>query len=151
MWFLTSSFFFFPRLISPVADWMSTILLHMALLSANLGCRSETCCMRLAENTGRKNRQKIAICAPSHNFMGQFTTKSRIDNREKLVKQQYRFHMCSQYGELWPTSGWDRFGCLEHPSKFKRFSLLDFVTAATSLKECQQNFARCLAVSWAGS
>ena len=36
-------------------------------LSANLGCRSETCCMRLAENTGRK---KFAICAPSHNFVG---------------------------------------------------------------------------------
>jgi len=28
MWFL-SSFFFIPRLISVVADWMSTILLHM--------------------------------------------------------------------------------------------------------------------------
>jgi len=34
---------------------------------ANLGCRSETCCTRLAENTGCK---KIAICAPSHNFVG---------------------------------------------------------------------------------
>jgi len=27
--FLSCSFFFFPRLISVVADWMSTILLHM--------------------------------------------------------------------------------------------------------------------------
>ena len=27
-------------------------------LSANLGCRSETCCMRLAENTGRKKVAK---------------------------------------------------------------------------------------------
>jgi len=27
--FLCSTFFFFPRLISAVADWMSTILLHM--------------------------------------------------------------------------------------------------------------------------
>jgi len=26
--------------------------------------------MRLAENTGRKNYTKIAICAPSHNFVG---------------------------------------------------------------------------------
>jgi len=40
-------------------------------LSANLGCRSETCCTRLAENTARnKNRQKFAICAPSHNCVG---------------------------------------------------------------------------------
>jgi len=28
--FLLSSIFFFPRLISAVGDWMSTILLHMA-------------------------------------------------------------------------------------------------------------------------
>jgi len=38
-------------------------------------------CARLAENTGRKNRQKFAICAPSHNFVGYiFATKARIDN-----------------------------------------------------------------------
>ena len=29
LWFLLSSSFFFPRLISAVGDWMSTILLHM--------------------------------------------------------------------------------------------------------------------------
>jgi len=39
-------------------------------LSANLECRSEMCHMRLAENTGRKNDAKIAICAPSHKFVG---------------------------------------------------------------------------------
>jgi len=41
---------------SAVGDWMSTILPHMPWcgLSANLECRSEMCCTRLAENTGRK-------------------------------------------------------------------------------------------------
>jgi len=29
LWFLSSIFFFFPRLISAAADWMSTILPHM--------------------------------------------------------------------------------------------------------------------------
>ena len=29
LWFLSSSSFFIPRLTSAVADWMSTILLHM--------------------------------------------------------------------------------------------------------------------------
>jgi len=29
MWFLSSIYLFFPRLISAVADWMSTILRHM--------------------------------------------------------------------------------------------------------------------------
>jgi len=32
MWFLSCSFFFFPRLISPVADWMSIILLHVIII-----------------------------------------------------------------------------------------------------------------------
>ena len=39
-------------------------------LYANLECRSEMCCTRLARNTGRKNDAKIAIWAPSHNFVG---------------------------------------------------------------------------------
>jgi len=52
-----------------------------------------------------KNRQKIAIWAPSHKFVGYiFATKARIDNREKIVKQQYLLHNSAQY-ELRPTSG----------------------------------------------
>jgi len=39
-------------------------------LRENLGCRSETCCTRLAEIQDAKNRQKFAIWAPSHNFVG---------------------------------------------------------------------------------
>jgi len=38
-------------------------------LSANLRCSSEICCMRLAGNTGCKKLPKIAIWAPSHNFV----------------------------------------------------------------------------------
>jgi len=34
-----------------------------------------------------------------------FSTKARIDNRKKLVKQQYLLHISSQYGELRRTSG----------------------------------------------
>jgi len=67
---------------------------------------SEICCTRLAENTGRKIIAKIAIWAPSHNFLGyMFATKARIDNLKKLVKQQYHFDMSSQYGDLHSTSG----------------------------------------------
>ena len=69
---------------------------------------------------------------------------------KKLFKQQYVLHMSAQYGELRPTSGWDRFANLRHSSKFQRVSPLAFVTAATSLTEDQPNFAQCLAVSWAG-
>ena len=30
-------------------------------------------------------------------------------SEKKLVEQQYLLHMSSQYGELWPTNGCDRF------------------------------------------
>jgi len=46
---------FSPHLFSAVADWMCTILHTWHGLSADLECRSEMCCMRLAENAGHKN------------------------------------------------------------------------------------------------
>ena len=54
---------FFPRLISVVADWMSTIPRHMmSPYSATLECRSEMCCSRLAANTGRKKSPSRHHC-----------------------------------------------------------------------------------------
>ena len=53
-----------------------------------------------------------------------FTTKAHIDNWKKLVKQQYLPHMSLQYGELRPTSGWDRFVSLGHPANFNGFRIL---------------------------
>ena len=79
---------FFPRLISGVADWMSTILLHMVWLSANLECRSEMCCMPIAEMQDPKNRQNSPSGhhrATSSGYI--LATKARIDNRKKIVKQ----------------------------------------------------------------
>jgi len=67
------------------------------------------------------------------------------------MKQQYLLQMSAQYGERRPTNGWDRFGSLGQPSKFQRVSRLGFVTASTSLTGGQPNFARSLAVSWAGT
>ena len=50
--------------------------------------------------------QKIAICAPLHNFVDHiFASKARIHNLKTHVKQQYIPHMSLQYGELRPTSG----------------------------------------------
>jgi len=40
---------------------------------------------------------------------------------------------------------------LGHPGKFQRVSRLRFVAAPTSLNGGQQDFAGCLAVSWAGT
>ena len=49
--------------------------------------------------------------------------------------------MFPQYGELRPTSGWDRFGSLGHPCKFQRVSRLGSVTARHSSSGRQPNFA----------
>jgi len=58
-----------------------------------------------------------------------FATKARIDNRKKLVKQQYVLHMSPQYGELRPTSGLDRLTSLGYPCKFQLASRLGSITA----------------------
>jgi len=61
---------------------------------ANLRCRSETCCMRLAETHDVKSRQKIAILAPfCRAISSQLRNVSTMG--EKLVKQQYVLHMSS--------------------------------------------------------
>jgi len=39
--------------------------------------------------------------------------------------------MSSQYGELWPTGGWDLLASFGHPSKFQLVSRLGSVTAWT--------------------
>ena len=84
-------------------------------LSVNLGCRSATCCKRLAGNAGRKNDAKnrhlgtiLQLCRAESSQQRHVSTF-----RKKLVQQQY---MSPQCGELRPTSGWDRFTSLGHPS-----------------------------------
>jgi len=83
---LLSSSSFFPRLISAAADWMSAILPHMCGLSANLRCRSETCCTRLAETQDAKSRRKSASGHHRTNLLVYiFATKTHTDNRKKML------------------------------------------------------------------
>jgi len=60
---------------------------------------------------------------------------------KKPVKQHHLHHMFPQYGELRPTSGWDRSGSLGDPCKFQRVSRLGSVTAQHSSIGRQLNFA----------
>ena len=82
-------------------------------------------------NTGRKkvakNRHLGTIAQLCRAISSQLMHVSII--RKRIVKQQYVLYMSSQYGELRPTSGWDRFVSLGHPTKFQLVSRLGSVTA----------------------
>jgi len=93
--FFLLSFVFFPCLISAVADWMSTILPHMVW---------PWCAFRmqvwnmLHAASWKYMTQKMTQKSPSAHHCTTlsgciFATKAHIDNRKKLVKQQYLPHM----------------------------------------------------------
>ena len=64
-------------------------------LSANFRCKSETCCMRLAENTGRKKSPKSPSWHHHTTLSGYiFATKARIDNRKKNLLSSNMFSTC---------------------------------------------------------
>jgi len=71
-------------------------------LNANLGCRPEACCVRLAKNTRRKKRQKIRHLCTIAQFCSAISSQLKYTSTigKRLVKQQYLLHMSSQYGEL---------------------------------------------------
>jgi len=98
-----------------------------------------------------KNRQKFAIWAPSHNFVGRiFATKARIDNRKNCETAIAPLHVTT----ICRTSALCRLrsvGVFGASQQIQRVSRLGFVTAATSLAGGQPNFARYLAVSWAAT
>jgi len=73
-----------------------------------------------------------------------FATKARIDNRKKLVKQQYLLQMSSQYGEL-------RFGPLAAeidpvvcgtPVNFNGFRVMAALLHGTSAVSVSQTLRR---------
>ena len=83
---------------------MSTILLHVVRPSANLECRSEMCCMRLA---GPKKSPKIPRLRTISQLCPAISSQLRhvgYRQSEKLVKQQHVLQMSSQYGELRPAT-----------------------------------------------
>jgi len=128
---------FFPCLISAIAEWMSAILPHMAWLHVwNVLHRT---CWKYRTQKGRQNSPSGHHRTTLLGYI--FTTKACINNWKKLIKQQYVLQMSPRYGELRPTSGWDRSGSLGHPYKFQRLSRLCSVTARQSSSERQPNFA----------
>jgi len=124
------SSFFFPRLISAIAEWMSITLLHYGVALVRIYNAQVLNVLHDARWKYRKQKRRKKSPFGHHrtNLSGLiFATKAYIGNRKKLVKQQYVLRTFPQYGELRPTSGWDRFGSLGHPSNFQRLSRLGSV------------------------
>ena len=93
--FLYSLFFFSsPNLSGRRADVYHTSTYGVD--SANLECRSEMYCTRVAENTGRKNRQKYRHLGTITQLCRAVSSQLRhVSTTEKNVKQQYLLHMSS--------------------------------------------------------
>jgi len=74
--------------------------------------------MQVAGNAEPKNSPKNRHLGTIAQLCQAISSQLRhiFDNWKKCVKQQYLLHMSSQYGELRPTSSWDRSGSLGHPS-----------------------------------
>jgi len=91
-----------------------------------------------------KKSPKIAIWAPSHKFCRAISSQLRHVSTiwKKLIKQQYVLQTFPQHGELRPTSGWDRFVRLGHPTKFQLVSRLGSVTARHVVVDVSQTLRR---------
>ena len=91
--------------------------------------------------------QKIAKNSPSGHHRTTlsgytFANKAWIDNRKKIVKQQYLPHMCSQYGELLPNNGWELLTSLGNPANFNGFRVLAALLHGTTVVSVSQTLRR---------
>jgi len=134
---------FFPRLVSVVGDWMSTILRHMVwpwwefrmqvwsvLHTARWKYRMQ------------KSRQKSPSGHHHTNLSGYiFATKAHIDNRKKNLLSSNISSTCPHnMVNLRPTGSWDRSSSLGHHCKFQWVSLLGSVTAQHCSSGREPNF-----------
>ena len=118
LWFLSSFLllsFFSPNL-SGRRLYVYHTSTHGVAYSTNLEFRSEMCCTQLAGNVGPKPPTVHHLGTISQFCRAISSQRRYVSIGKKLVKQQYLSHMSLQYGELWRTSGCNRFVSLRHPS-----------------------------------
>ena len=131
---VVSSFYlsFFPRLISAIADGCVPYFDTWCGLSANLECRSETCCSWLAVNTGRKKSPSRHHCVTLSGYI--FATKPRIDNPEKNLLNSNTPSTCPHnmvnFGLLPAEICWRVWGT---PANFNGFRVLAALMHGTLL------------------
>ena len=98
------------------------------------------CCTRLAGNAGRKKSPSAHHRTTLSGYI--FGTKACINNRKKLVKQQYLLHMFTpanmvNFGLLTAEICWRVWGT---PTNFNGFRVLAALLHRSS-SGCQPNFA----------
>jgi len=71
-----------------------------------------------------------------------FATKARIDNRKKIVKQQYLLHMSPQYGELRPLAAEIGPVVWGTPANFNGFRVLAALLHGTVVVGVSQTLRR---------
>jgi len=154
--FLPCGFFFllfFPSQSQPLQIGCLPCFHTWCGLSANLRCRSELYCTRLAGNAGRKKSTKSPSGHHRTTLSGYiFATKAHVDSQKNFLSSNIS-STCPQnmvnFSPLAAEIGPVVWGT---PANFNGFQVLaSLLTAATSLNINQPNFARCLAVSWAGT
>ena len=100
-----------------------------------------------------KNRQKILHLGTIAQLCRAISSQLRhiSTNGKQMLNSNVSStctHNMANFGPLTAEIGWRIWST---PSKFQRVSSVGFVTAATSFTGGQPNFARRLAVSWAGT
>jgi len=116
LWFLSSIFFY-----------SSPNLSCRCGLSASLERRSETCCTRLAENTGCKKSPKSRHLGTVPQICRAISSQLRhvsTIGKKKLVKQPYLLNMSPQYGELGPLTAEIVLLVWGTPANFNGFRVL---------------------------
>jgi len=145
---VVSSFFclsFFPRLISAIADWMSTMLLHMVWSSCKFrmqvwnvlhAARWEYMTQKIAKNSQSGPHRT--------NLSGYiFATKARIENRKKNLLSSNTSCICpysmANFGQLAAEIGSGGWGT---PASFNGFRVLAALLHGTLVVGVSQTLRR---------
>jgi len=89
---------------------------HTSTHGVNLGCRSETCCMWLAENTACKRSASVQHRTTLSGYS--FANKARIDNWKNLLNCPHFLHNMVNFGPLAAKIGSVVWGTLANFSMF---------------------------------
>jgi len=147
LWFLSIfylSIFFFPRLISAAAHWVTTYFHTWCGLSANLECRSEMCSTRLAENAGpqkvAKNRHLGTVAQLCRAMSSQPRHISTVGKKLLSSNMSSRCpHNMVGFGPLTAEIGWRIWGT---PANFNGFRVLAALLHGTLVLGVSQTLRR---------